>query len=216
MLKKILISVGIVVVTAGIAFGALYFITQSQRTSNTTKDKASTVTVLDHSKDYGACSTLESSAIKSTLGDAAANLQKPEDMGIVSNKATGSGVGDLTSDSQLCIYAFTPGGTQANGFNSGNAFIVEQIVYSNKSGPETLIKQIQSNNLTTPVEGIGDAAFYSANNMSQGPGAIYSFELEVFTGKKSAVYTIYQPAKSASFTADSAKTALIQLAKLAK
>lgn len=216
MFKKILISIGAVAIVAGAAFGALYFITQSQRTSDGDTNKESNTIILDHSKDYGACDMLDSSSIKTALGDVAVNLQKPENMGIVGNEAVGSGVEDLVSDSQICVYPFEPGGTLENGFNSGNALIVEQIVFSNESGPKSLIKQIQSAGLATAVEGIGDAAFYSANDASQGPGAIYSFKLEVFIDKKSTGYTIYQPAESASLTAESAKVALESLARQAK
>ncbi|MFZ3009486.1 MAG: hypothetical protein WA030_00495 [Candidatus Microsaccharimonas sp.] len=214
MIKKILIGAGIVIVAAGVVFGVMYLISRLQ--SNSTPEKTTTETVLDHSKDYEACNLLDVSTIKETLGDSAANLQNPEDMGIVSNKATGEGVEDIASDSQICVYAFSSGGTLANGYNSSNAFIIERTVYSNEAGPKTLIEQIKAHSIGTTVDTLGDFAFYGANNTGTGPDAAYSFKLEVFIDKVSVKYMIRQPADSASFTDESAKTALVKLARLAK
>lgn len=213
MIKKILIGAGIVLVAAGIALGVIYFVTRSQ---NSTPDKTSTETVLDHSKDYGACSLLDVSTIKETLGDSASDLQEPKDMGIVSNKAIGKGVDQIASDSQLCVYAFGQGGTLENGYNSNDAFIIERIVYSNSDGPKTLIEQIKAGSVGTTVDALGDFAFYGANSTGTGPNATHSFKLEVFIDKTSVRYMIRQPADSASFTDESAKTALVKLAKSAK
>jgi hypothetical protein len=213
MRKKILITVGVIIVVAGAVAGSLYLWQRAQAPKDTPKQ---TETVLDHSKDYSACKLLDTAAIKTALGEAAKDLQDPQDMGIVQNKAVGEGVDDLVSDSQYCVYAFKTGGTLENGYNSGEALIIERIVYTNDGGPKSLIKQVAENDVTSPVEGIGDAAFYSANSVAKGPGATYSFRLQVFIDKTSIRYMIRQPAESASFTDETAKTALIQLAKQAK
>ncbi len=214
MIKKLLIGLGVILVSAGATFGVLYFIKQSQQQS--TSGVTSTAVVLDHSKDYGACTLLDTTTIKSALGDAAKTLQPLQDMGIVGNKAVGDGVNDLSSDSQLCIYAFKTGGTLENGYNSGDAFIIERIVYANPSGPQTLIAQIKANSVGTVVDNIGDFAFYGTNTAATGPEATYGFRLEVFIGNTAVRYMIRQPAASATFTAESAKTALTQLARAAK
>jgi hypothetical protein len=214
MIKKILISSGVMVVVAGLVFGALYFIKQAQVSP---ASEAVAATILDHSKDYGACGLVDSASLKKALGDSAADLQQAQDMGIVGNKAIGEGVNDLVSDSQICVYAFGPGGTLENGYNSGDAFIIERIIYSNESGPKTFIAQIQSQSTAAAVDGsLGDYAFYGANTTATGPGATVTFKLEVFTDKTSVSYAISQPAESTSFTAETAKTALIQIATLAK
>jgi len=213
MIKKILISSGVMIIAAGLVFGALYFIKQAQ-TSPTSESTAATV--LDHSKDYGACDLIDSSSLKKALGDSASGLQPAEDMGIVGNKAIGEGVDDLVSDSQICVYAFGPGGTLENGYNSGDAFIIERIIYSNESGPKTFIKQIQSQSTATAVDGtLGDYAFYGTNTTAVGLGATDSYKLQIFTDNTSVRYMIHQPAESSSFTVESAKAALIQIAGLA-
>ena len=213
MRKKILIITGIVVLVAAAAVGGFFIWQRLQTPKDTPKQ---TETVLDHSKDYGACKLLDMSTIKSALGEVANDLQEPKDMGIVQNKAQGEGVDDLSSDSQYCVYAFKPGGTLENGYNSGEAFMIEWIVYTNDSGPKALIEQIKANNVTEPVDELSATAFYSANTASKGPDATYSFRLETFTDKTSVRYIIRQPAESASFTAESGKSALVQLAKQAK
>lgn len=214
MIKKILISSGVIVITAGLVFGVLYFMKQTQ---SSPAAKSAAVTVLDHSKDYGACTLVNSASLKKALGNSAVDLQPAEDMGIVGNKAIGEGVDNLVSDSQICVYAFGPGGTLENGYNSGDAFIIERIIYSNESGPKPFIDQIVSQSTATAVDGaLGDYAFYGANTTATGPRATFSFKLEVFTDKTSVRYMIRQPAESASFTAETAKTALIQIATLAK
>jgi len=214
MIKKILISSGVMVIAAGLVFGALYFIKQAQVSPASESPAA---TILDHSKDYGACDLIDSALLKKALSDSAADLQPAENMGIIGNKTVGSGVEELVSDSQLCVYAFAPGGTLENGFNSNNAFIIERIIYSNESGPRAFIEQIASESTAATVDGTpGDYAFYGANMTATGPRATYSYKLQVFTDNISVRYMIYQPAKSASFTAKSAKAALIQIATLAK
>lgn len=213
MRNKILIAAGVLVVSTGITVGVLYAVKQSQPAP---KDDTSTATVLDHSKDYGACTMLDFATVKQALGSSAATLQQPENMGIVGNKEVGEGVEDLVSDSQLCIYAFETGGTLENGYNSGNAFIIEKRIYINEGGPQALIDQIEETSITTPISGIGDKAFYNANDAATGPDATYSFKLEVFQDKTSIKYMIRVPADSKSFTAETAQTALVKLAKEAK
>jgi len=214
MVKKILIAVGILVVSTGLTVGILYFLKQGQTGSDQQQDN--TKTVLDHSKDYSACTMLEFATIKSTLGEGATNLQQAENMGIVGNKAVGDGVEDLVSDSQLCIYAFATGGTLENGYNSGNAFIIEKIIYINEGGPQALINQIETESIAVAVDGVGDKAFYNAADAATGPDATDSFKLEVFKDNTSIKYMIRVPADSTAFTAKTAETALVTLAKQAK
>lgn len=208
MQKKILIAIGIVVIAAGIAFGVYRFLIIANSDSNT---------AYNHSKDYGACNMIDTATIKTTLGDVATNLQKPVNMGIVSNKAVGENVSDLISDSQSCVYAFAPGGTIENGQNANNAFVIERIIYINTSGPKTLIAQIKSDSLAEPIDSLPDTAFYASNTASQGPGAIHTFQIETFTAKTSVRYSIRQPVASDTLlTNEAAKTALVTLVKAPK
>jgi len=221
MIKKILIGLGIVVVIAGATIGVLYFTKRSHQPQQTTVDNTpASESVFNLSKDYGACRILETPAIKTALGNAAVNLQAPKNMGIVEDKYVGEGVDDVTSDSQICIYAFEPGGTTENAFNSGNAFMIQKTIYTNESGPDLLVNQIKEqqkvDSSITSVDDLGDAAFYNANNTSTGPGATYNFSLQIFTDKTSVTYTIRQSAEKTTFTTETGKTALLQLAQLAK
>lgn len=212
MIKKILIGAGAIIFTAGVTFGVLYFLKQTETAQIDTTPKL----VLDHSKDYGACTLLDTSFIKTTLGELAKDLQDPKDAGIVSNKAIGGGVGDLESDSQRCVYGFEPGGNIENSFNASNGLTIERIVYTNDSGPKSLIEQVKANPDAVAIEGLGDAAFYNATPKPVGPNASYSFRLETFTDKTSVRYIIRQPVDTATFTSETAKAVLTKLAKSAK
>jgi hypothetical protein len=124
MIKKLLIGLGIILLTAGAVFGTLYIL-QQQPQPPTEESIPSTATVYDTSKDYGACTMIEAATIKRALSETAKDLQSPVNMGIVSNKAVGDGVEDLVSDSQFCVFAFVSGGTIDNGYNANNGLSVE-------------------------------------------------------------------------------------------
>jgi hypothetical protein len=214
MIKKILIGAGIVIVAAGAALGVLYFIQKSQPTTTTPEEQPPEV-VLDFSKDYGACSSLDVSTVKTALGDAAVNLQPPENIGIVGNQVIGEDVENTSSDAQICVYAFEPGGTLENGFNSGNALMVQVTKYANEPDLQTIVNQIESDEFSIAVDGLGDSAFYNAPPIPQGPDTSYILKLSVFTAKTLTEYSINQPTELATFTAESGKAALVQLATLA-
>lgn len=214
-MKKILLSVGVTAVVAGITFGALYFINVNKTTSApTTATTDSNKLVLDHSKDYGACTLLDISAIKTALGEAAANLQAPVNTGITGDTYFGDDVKNIVSDSQTCVYAFASGGTTDKTVGAANGLSVKQTVYTNPDGPKALIEQTKQVPEAIPIASLGDAAFYIADTSAGGPDATASFTLIVFNSSKSTSYTIIQPAKSTTFTTESAKTALLLLAKV--
>jgi hypothetical protein len=215
MIKKILISIGITVIAAGVAIGALYLVKLAQP-APAAKVSASKTLILDHSKDYGACTLLTTSSIKTALGDTATNLQAQENVGITRDNYFGNGVQNIVSDSQTCIYAFAPGSNARNTLDATNGFTVKKTVFTNKDGPKELINQTKLDPSKTVINSLGDIAFYSANNVAQGPGATYNFELQIFKSNESTSYTISQPAKNSTFTADTAKTALLALAASAK
>jgi len=215
MLKKILISLGIIVVATGLTVGILYIVKQNN-TEAPADEPTTDKVVLDLSKDYGACSMLDETAIKNSLGDVAANLQGPQNMGIVGDVQRGEGTEDLKSDSQMCVFAFANGGTLENGYNSDNALLVQKTKYTNENGPASQIEQIKKDPTASAVEGLGDSAFYTPNSVAQGPNAVFSFELVVFTGNERTSYMIRQPADKATFTDETAKTALLSLEKSTK
>lgn len=212
MMKKILISVGIVVVVSGLTIGSLYF-TKNSKSTPATKTPVSKTLVLDHSKDYGACELLSVSSIKTTLGDTAKNLQPLVNAGITKDQYFGEGVKDLVSDTQTCVYPFAAGSKSDTTLSAANGFIVKLTKYTNTDGPKALIEQMKQNPTATSIASLGDAAFYITDGSSKGPDATDSFELLVFKNNDSTSYSIIQPVKNVTLTADSAKTALLALAK---
>jgi hypothetical protein len=209
MIKKILIGFVLVIVAAGIALGILYLI----RPNPQAKAPVSTKLVLDHSKDYGACTLLDSSSIKAALGKAAANLQQPINVGITNDNYFGDGAQSIVSDSQTCIYSFAPADSTKNTVSATDGLTIKKTMLTTKEGTKALIDQTKSDTSKTEVSALGDIAFYNADTTAQGPDATYNFILQVFNGNESISYTISQSAKSATFTAITAKAGLILLAK---
>jgi len=216
MIKKILFGAGAVIAVMGLTVGVLYFIQQGRSTSETSSEPTVTVFIPDLSKDYKACSTLDRASIQSTLGVAASNLQTGENIGIVGEKQIGDTAKDVVADSQTCIYAFVTGGTIENAYNSSNAFVIQKTLYTNQSGPVAVIQQIKADPSTEQIETASDQTFYTANTFSQGPNAINTFELRVFKANEQTSYSIRQPAETATFTAVSARTALLKLVESAQ
>jgi hypothetical protein len=212
MRRQIVKSVGITILIAGVTVGGLYLIKPAKNTPSPHVPTATNL-VLDHSKDYGACTLHTTTSIQSALGNTAANLQAPVDAGITSDRYFGAGVQNIVSDSQTCIYAFAPGGTSASTIAGTNALTIKKTKYSNSGGPKALIEQIKGNPDATPVNAVGDSAFYIANTASDGPQATASFTLLVFKDNESTSYIIIQPAQTTTLTTDTAKTALLKLAK---
>lgn len=213
MIKKILISSGVVIVVAGITLATLLVFKHPDKQVDTKPAPVSKKLVLDHSKDYGACTLLNTAAIQTALGDAATNLQKPLDAGITSDRYFGDGVKDITSDTQTCVYAFSPGTSTDEVLAGANGLSIKVTKYTNTAGPTALIEQTKQNPTQELVNSLGDAAFYTSYIGTEGPNATASFTLLVFKGNESISYGIIQPAATTHFTTDSAKTALLSLAK---
>ena len=213
--KRILISLAILIGVAGLVFGGLYAY-RALQPEPAVVDTATKKTTPDLSKDYGACTILNKETVKSALGTAGENLQDPQNNGIVGGKKVGDGMDNLVFDAQGCVYAFVSGGTFENGFHSDNGLNVAVTQYTNESGPATFIEAIRGEPLIEEIPDLGDDAFYSSNTTANGPTPQYSFKLQVFKDKTLYEYTIHQPGKEATFTADTAKTALVTIAKSVK
>lgn len=212
--QKILISIAIIVAAAVISFGALFAINQLMGSGQESSDNSSAdESILDFSKDYGACNLLDFQFVKSTLGDAAANLQEPKNTGIANVVEITEEQPDEETDSQVCVLAFEPGGNVENGFNASNGLSIKKTVYSSDEAKSVFLNQIKSDPTATEVQGVSDAAYYVAADKSNSPNAANTFLLEVFSANESITFTIRQPADSSTFTADSALLALEVLAK---
>lgn len=215
MNKKLPIALIIVIIALLVTIGILLgtrILQSSAEPANTSGSQS----ILDLSKDYGTCRLLDISTIQSTLGSVASDLQAPQNQGIVSTIQIGEGVEDIVSDAQICVYAFTSGGTVENGFNSRNAFIVQKTLFTNPGGPMSLIEQTKQDPTTVSVDTLGDSAFYTSITDASGPGATNNFELQVYNKNERVSYQIRQPAEEATFTPETAKTALVALAKSAQ
>lgn len=211
MIKKVLISIGIIIVIAGITVGVLSFIKHPLKTP-ATQTLVSKKLVLDHSKDYGACTLIDISTIKTNLGDAVTSLQAPVDAGITSDRYFGDSVKDVTSDTQTCVYAFAAGGSTDEALIGINGLTIKQTKFTNTEGPNAVIKQMKQNPTATSISELGDAAFYTEDTQAKGPNATFSFTLIVFKNKESTSYSIIQLASTSIFTPERAKTALLGLA----
>lgn len=213
MIKRIAISAAIIVGIAGLTASILFLTTTSNDAMPEPETPSPQSLVLDYSKDYGACELLDSSTIKTALGDVASTLQPFENAGITKDTYFGEQVKDVVSDSQTCIYAFAPGNKTETTLSGTNAFFVKKTRYTNPQGPKNLIEQSKANPTAKVIDSLGDSAFYTANTAAEGPGATANFELLVFKNNESISYSIIQPAEKMTFTAESAKTALLTLAQ---
>lgn len=212
MLKKILISLGAVVLVTVATVGILYAVQQNTAIEVEPTDTQSNVSI-DLSKDYQACTTISFDALQNALGATGDSLQEPQNAGITGEQRVGEGVDDVVADSQTCVYAFTGGGTVENGFNAGNAFVIQKTLYTNATGTSAVIAQTAQDPTLEVINGIGDAAFYSSSDQAEGPDATYVFDLLLFREKERISLTIRQPADEATFTAESARSALLSIAQ---
>lgn len=220
MLKKVLISLGVVIVVTGLMIGGLLILKQIQQQpdSDNNGQQPAVVddkkTVADLSKDYGACTILDVSFIKSTLGEIANNLRGPNNMGVVGEKSVGEGVETIVQDAQACGFPFVAGGEIENGFNVPNGLTVQVTVYENSEQAGALSQQISGSGIAEGIDGLGDSAFYTYSDDERGLGApTNTFKLQVFKANRLFVLTLRQPADVATFDSITAKEALVKLAE---
>ena len=202
--KKILLAVGITIFAAAATFGVIFLINKLLSDGNTNNPN-NQQSVLDLSNDYGACTMFSVEDVKASLGSAVSDVQAPENMGIVGNTEE--------SDSQICVYAFEPGGTIENGFHSNNGLVIKKTIYANNEDFKTELEEVRQDPTLTEINDLGESAFYSAVTSSRGPSATHQFMLLVFKNDTYNSYKISQPAESASFTPQSAQQALTSLAR---
>lgn len=203
LVHKTLIAAGVVIIAAGATIGIFYFLSQTKQ-NNKQDDQSS---VLDLSKDYGACSDLSLEDIKTTLGNYASNVQAGENMGIVGDTKD--------SDSQICVYAFEPGATLEDGFNSNSSLIIRKTKYTSDDY-QVAYEQISQDPTLTDIGNLGTSAFYSSNTKAKGPDTTHKFVLYVFKDQAQTSYTISQPSDAATFDAESAQAVLESLARQSK
>ncbi|MFY9228558.1 MAG: hypothetical protein WAO28_04535 [Candidatus Microsaccharimonas sp.] len=207
-LKKILISIGILLVLVGLVIGGLFIFTKKEAPEETTPD-SNTVNApltVDKTKDLGACTLLDKGSLKKTLGTVATDLQGPDNVGLVK---TGAGSTYLL---QTCVYAFKTGGTIDNSFNISNGFSIEVAELADQTQANTLRKGYKDDGAMT-VTALGDQAFYQVIVIDNPQAQLNTFSLTVFKGAKYYAYSITQPKDATTFTAQTAQQALETIAK---
>ena len=199
MNKKYVIA-GVVVVILIVA-GAIVLTkkdsdSSTEKISSNTSEKASS-DVKETKDDLGACTIVEATTIKSALGDAAASLGSAQDTGV-----TSLGDGDK---GQTCVYPFAEGATVSNSFYVDIASYASQATFDD-------VTQYSSDGIT--VGGVGDVAYFTVSEPITSKSK--EFSLNVHKDKKVILFVISQPKDSATFTNDTAQSALTQIAKTAK
>ncbi len=199
MNKKYVIA-GVVVVILIVA-GAIVLTkkdsdSSTEKISSNTSEKASS-DVKETKDDLGACTIVEAATIKSALGDAAASLGSAQDTGV-----TSLGDGDK---GQTCVYPFAEGATVSNSFYVDIASYASQATFDD-------VTQYSSDGIT--VGGVGDVAYFTVSEPITSKSK--EFSLNVHKDKKVILFVISQPKDSATFTNDTAQSALTQIAKTAK
>ena len=201
--KAIIISIIAVLIVAGIVVGGLYLFKYKPGDAAydpTGPAKPGTVLTADTSKDFNATTLLSKDTVKSALGTAAANLEGPNNLGFVHAKDGG--------ESQTAVYPFVSGGTIDNSYNVTNAFSFEVYQHTDKASVDALIAVKPST--AVDITSLGDKAWFIENKTAGAPTTSYS--LLVVSGTKHYTFRISQPANAATFTLDSAKSALTTIA----
>lgn len=199
--KLIFISLASVIVIAGSMVGIL-LIVKSRTSAPVVQTEPEIKLSSDGSRDYGACTFVSKSFIKSTIGEPAAKLQGPDTVGLA-QLANGDQV-------QVCAYSFIEGGTAANQFNVADGFSIEVFIHKDETSKQAYI-ELQGTTAES-VSGIGDKATYTSQTFTDGH---ISYSLLVYTGLRHYTFVINQPVDLKKFTKDSAKQILTTIAKSA-
>lgn len=147
--------------------------------------------------DLGLCDILNVATIKSALGEVAASVTTPNNTGVVS-----LGDGDK---GQTCVYPFVADGS------ASNSFYIDLATYSAKSFD--LISSFTASS-GTPVSGVGDKAVFESTD-DTGIGTT-EYTITAVKGTNVYLFVISQPKDSATFTDDSALSALTTIAQSAE
>ncbi len=207
-LKQILISIGAVIVVAGLAFGALILL---NRPSNTDQG-APVATVepgqVDTSKDYGACTVLDKAVIQNTLGSVAQLLQGPDNTGRV---YIGSQFGEQIKgdETQSCVYSFIEGGTFENGFNGQQGLTVEVYVHGSQESLDAFAIANEPGVIAGSIE--GKPSYFLSNDVVEPAGTRHS--LTLIDGLRHYTLSITEPRDATTFTTETAQQALQTLAQ---
>ena len=210
----LLISITSVLVVAGIVTGGLYLLNDAQsdpvaQTETTPAEEVSlsdpatqeSQTTPDLSKDLGACNVTSKAAVAEALGALVTAVDEPVNRGYVAELDGG--------DSQGCTFALN----DSDAINS-RLNVVIAVATSN----EQLAVAKQNFAAVDALETTGDAAYYTYSEAPESELTVaqHDYTVTIFKGLRIYTLTISQPAEGDPFTAESARTALIQIASGAK
>ena len=203
MLKnKIILSIIIIVAIAIVSPVVLYVVNSALNTATTSTNtqEGSVTTTPDLEEDYGACDLLSTDSIKDTLGEPANSLQAGFDTGRVR----------VSTDSQAqnCVYGLNERVTAITDDMLTNSFYTTVYLYG--TDENKIIGDAYYRDADT-VEDIEDKAGFAVRTNDE--SKYVEYELRVDSGLRYFSFSIRLPKDSTSFTASSAKSALIELAK---
>lgn len=200
--KTIIISVVAVVVVAGIATAVLLLVRGASNKGMDTDDDryATTKTIPDPTKNYGACDLLTTTSIKSALGASADKL--------AAGFNAGKGIVGDGDTAQNCVYGLSKQVTEISTTMLTDSFYTTVYVYKDQAS-KTADTAAYDN--STSVEGIGDkAGFFTSVDQAL---KTTDYSLRVDVGLRYYAFAIRQTTSTKTFDETSALAALTTLSK---
>lgn len=199
--KVIIISIAGVIVVAGVAVAALSFFRQNANQATAPANTTPPLSV-DTSKDFGACDLVQKDDISFAFGDVAANLQGPDNAGLINA---------LNGETQLCVYSFVTGGNIENSFNASNGVSVEVLEFKDQALRDDDLSVLSDVEGVIAVEGLGESAFHRTID-GEGQTRV-RHTLSVYQDLKKYTFTVSEPVDAVTITAASARSALETIAR---
>lgn len=198
--KRLLIGIIIIVATAALTAGILYFVRLS--TTPAPEQQVSKETTPDTSVDFGACDIVSIDAIKSSLGAIADTISEGFDTGRAYESNGNSG--------QNCVYGLSQPVTTISDETLKDSFYTTVYVYGTQASEDDAASIYESSS-NTAVTGIGDKAVFM--NLTDETLETTKYELRVSSGMRYFAFTLNQLSDDdALLDEDEALTALKELA----
>ena len=201
--KVIIVSIAGVIVVAGVAVAALSLFGQDAKKAAAPSNTTVPLTA-DLSKDFGACNLVQKEDISFAFGDVAANLQGPDNAGLINV---------LNGQTQLCVYSFVPGGNIENSFNAYNGVSVEVLEFKDQALRSDDLSALSAVEGVIAIEGLGESAFHRTID-GEGQNRVRHM-LSLYQDLKKYTFMVSEPADAVTITPASARSALETVARTA-
>lgn len=208
--KKIILSVVGLVLVAAIVVGVLYLVKTLSplgQDDTTSAEGSASSWRPDTSHDYGACTRVPKSTIESALQGKVASVYGPDNMGYFVGKGFTKD-GPVSYDMQSCIYPFAPGASVDNVYNQYDGLIVTVSHFRSQADADAVLALAREGD--KGIGGIGQHAVYTSSASGEAGKA---FSLNVIDGMTQYQYEIKQSSGKITFTDDSAREALVTIAR---